>query len=246
MTQDAFFKLTYGIYIIAASAESKSSAYLGNTAFQVTAEPPQIAISSHKENDTTALIQESGYFSLSVLKETASLSTIGLLGYRHGKEVDKLASLNHYYTKNNTPVVLEDSLAWFECRVKQTVDTGSHLLFIGEVIDNGTIGEDARAMDYRFYREELKAYASENAPTYVNLNRLNDSIEVKAEQPVAKEKSEEAFDPRKFRCMMCEYVYDPAKGDPHGKIPPGTSFEDLPEDWICPICGVGKDMFDEY
>ena len=49
----------------------------------------------------------------------------------------------------------------------------------------------------------------------------------------------------KWRCVVCEYVYDPAEGDSENKIPPGTSFEDLPEDWECPVCGAGKDEFEK-
>jgi rubredoxin len=50
---------------------------------------------------------------------------------------------------------------------------------------------------------------------------------------------------KKYRCTVCEYVYDPARGDPDNGIAPGTSFEDLPEDWVCPECGVGKELFEE-
>lgn len=49
----------------------------------------------------------------------------------------------------------------------------------------------------------------------------------------------------KWRCVPCDYLYDPDEGDPEGNIPPGTAFEDLPDDWECPICGVGKDEFEE-
>ncbi|MEM2135613.1 MAG: rubredoxin [Candidatus Freyarchaeota archaeon] len=48
----------------------------------------------------------------------------------------------------------------------------------------------------------------------------------------------------KWRCTVCDYVYDPEIGDPDGGIPPGTAFEDLPEDWVCPVCGASKDMFE--
>ncbi|WP_084413182.1 rubredoxin [Desulfovirgula thermocuniculi] len=48
----------------------------------------------------------------------------------------------------------------------------------------------------------------------------------------------------KWVCTVCGYEYDPAKGDPEGKIPPGTPFAELPDDWVCPICGVGKDQFE--
>lgn len=48
----------------------------------------------------------------------------------------------------------------------------------------------------------------------------------------------------KYVCTACGYIYDPAVGDPDVGIPAGTSFESLPEDWVCPVCGVGKDMFE--
>ncbi len=47
----------------------------------------------------------------------------------------------------------------------------------------------------------------------------------------------------KYVCNVCGYVYDPSEGDPANDIEPGTSFEDLPEDWACPLCGVGKEEF---
>ena len=47
----------------------------------------------------------------------------------------------------------------------------------------------------------------------------------------------------KYKCDPCGYIYNPEVGDPDNGIAPGTAFEDLPEDWVCPICGVGKDMF---
>jgi rubredoxin len=50
---------------------------------------------------------------------------------------------------------------------------------------------------------------------------------------------------KKYVCDLCGWVYDPAQGDPDGGIAPGTAFEDIPEDWVCPLCGVGKDQFSE-
>jgi rubredoxin len=49
----------------------------------------------------------------------------------------------------------------------------------------------------------------------------------------------------KYRCETCGYEYDPAVGDPDNGIESGTPFEDLPDDWVCPLCGVGKDMFEK-
>jgi len=49
---------------------------------------------------------------------------------------------------------------------------------------------------------------------------------------------------KKYVCTACGYVYGPAKGDPDGGIQPGTAFEDIPNDWVCPLCGVGKEDFE--
>jgi rubredoxin len=49
---------------------------------------------------------------------------------------------------------------------------------------------------------------------------------------------------KKYRCIPCGYIYDPVQGDPDSGIAPGTTFEDIPDDWVCPICFVGKDDFE--
>ena len=49
---------------------------------------------------------------------------------------------------------------------------------------------------------------------------------------------------QKYVCSVCRYEYNPEKGDPDNGIAPGTAFEDLPEDWVCPVCQVEKDMFE--
>lgn len=49
---------------------------------------------------------------------------------------------------------------------------------------------------------------------------------------------------QRYKCLACEYVYDPAVGDPDNGVEPGTLWEDVPDDWVCPLCGVGKDLFE--
>jgi rubredoxin len=61
-----------------------------------------------------------------------------------------------------------------------------------------------------------------------------------AENERNKEKGAEM---KKYVCDVCGYVYDPAEGDPDNGVEPGTAFEDIPDDWVCPLCGVGKDQF---
>jgi rubredoxin len=55
--------------------------------------------------------------------------------------------------------------------------------------------------------------------------------------------SERSIEMKKYICDVCGYVYDPQVGDPDNNIPAGTAFEDLPDDWTCPVCGAGKDDF---
>ncbi|MBN1163953.1 MAG: rubredoxin [Candidatus Krumholzibacteriota bacterium] len=50
---------------------------------------------------------------------------------------------------------------------------------------------------------------------------------------------------KKWKCLVCGYIYDPVEGDPDGDVDPGTPFEDLPDDWVCPDCGAGKEEFEE-
>ncbi len=50
-------------------------------------------------------------------------------------------------------------------------------------------------------------------------------------------------DMKKYRCVPCDYIYDPLLGDPENLIAPGTAFDDLPDDWVCPECYVGKEEF---
>jgi rubredoxin len=50
---------------------------------------------------------------------------------------------------------------------------------------------------------------------------------------------------KKYKCALCGYVYDPTVGDPDGGVEPNTPFEDIPDDWVCPVCGASKDQFEE-
>jgi rubredoxin len=56
---------------------------------------------------------------------------------------------------------------------------------------------------------------------------------------------EEEIKMQKWKCKVCGYIYDPEKGDADGNIPPNTPFDKLPDDWVCPVCGAPKDMFEK-
>jgi rubredoxin len=131
------------------------------------------------------------------------------------------------------PIVTDSSVAWFECNVKQSFEVGTHIIFIGEVIDNGIIEEMGKPLTYSYYREVLKGYSPKNAPTYIEKEKIESSTEKIEQQSEV------------WQCQLCHFEYESAKGDPISGIPAGTSFLDLPDDWVCPICGADKSMFEK-
>ncbi len=231
MNYKAFFKLSYGLYVISSSVEGKKNGYVANTAFQVTADPGQLAISCNKDNLSCSVIQESGKFSISVLKQEASSSLIGNFGYHSGKDIEKFEDVEYFMSEEGIPVVTQDCLAWFTCKVVQTLDVGTHILFIGELIDNDVIDDAGEPLTYDYYHRVKKAFSPKNAPTYIDESLLET------------EESEE--NKGEHKCLACGYIYDPTEGDPDGGIAPGTPFEEIPDDWTCPVCGATKDMFTE-
>jgi len=233
MNFETYFKISYGLYIVTTQSGNKKGGYIANTLFQVTATPPQFAISCNKENYTTNLIKESGVFGFSVLSEKASPSLIGNFGYKSGRDFDKFAGVNYFTGKTGSPIVTDSSVAWFECKVTQSYEVGTHVIFIGEVIDNGSIEEKVKSLTYSYYREVLKGYSPKNAPTYIEKTNLEAIISDQKKQLDV------------WQCQLCHYEYEEEKGDPISGIAPGTSFLELPDDWTCPICGAGKMLFEK-
>lgn len=230
----ALHKLSYGLYIIASQFEEQKAGYVANTAFQVTSSPAQLAISCHKNNDTTDVILKSGAFSVSVLKKELDIKIIGNFGFMPSTETDKFASIKTINGNTGAPIVIDESVAWFDCKVVQALDLGSHILIIGEILD-GQILSNEEPLTYDYYREKYKMLAPKNAPTYVEPANLG---EANIESPPSIEKDFE-----EHICVICGYKYCEEEGDPSLGIPPGTRFEDLPDDYKCPICNAGKNYF---
>ena len=223
---DAFFKISYGLYIVSAESAGKMGGYVSNAVFQVTAEPAQFAVCCSKNNYTASLINESRAFSISVLKKDTPQDIISLFGYKSGKDVNKFEKVKYIKKITGAPILVEETLAWFECRVVQTVDVGTHLLFTAEIVSNELI-EDGEPLTYSYYREARKGKAPKNAPTYISPEKVN----------------KQATASKKYKCLICGYTYDPSEGDPEGKIPAGTEFSGLPDSWQCPVCGADKGSF---
>ena len=218
---EAFFKISYGLYVVCSGSESRGNGYISNTVFQVTSDPPHFATCCSKDNFTAGLIQSSGVFSVSVLHRDAGSGTIATFGYKSGKETNKLEGAKLTYGETGVPIVLDDAIAFLECRVIHTHDLGSHLMFIGELVQAEVLDSDQDPLTYLHYRTVKKGLAPKNAPTYIEKSRLD--------------KKAKAQENARFECPACGYIYDEAKE--------GTRFGDLPENWICPLCGSEKEDF---
>jgi len=245
MNYAAFHKLTYGLYIIATEHEGEKVGYIANTAFQITAEPSKIAISCNKDNYSVKKILDSKRFSLSVLSKEVDTSLIGKFGFMSGTEVDKFQGVETITAKTGAPVVVDSSVAWFDCKVLDWSDVGTHYLIIAEVIDGDVLSSE-EPLTYAYYHSKYKMRSPKNAPTYIAEEKLDDEpepqfTEEKAEEVVEEKESDKTV----YSCSICGFQYDPEEGDPSLGIPPGTSFEDLPDDWKCPICNAGKEYFKE-
>jgi flavin reductase (DIM6/NTAB) family NADH-FMN oxidoreductase RutF/rubredoxin len=228
MNIEAYFKITYGLYIVCSINGNKRNGYISNTVFQVTAEPAQFAVACNKNNFTADLIKQSNVFSISVLERDPKPETISIFGYKSGKDLEKFANFNYKTGKTGAPILLDDSIAWFECEVVQTFDVGSHLVFVGKVIDGDLIDNSKEPLTYAYYREVKKGKSPKNAPTYMAPKSTGEPKTAKYPE---------------YECPECGYIYEQDKGDSSKGINPGTPFEDLPDKWVCPICGVKKSLF---
>ena len=225
MDTRALYKLGYGMYVIGSRNNGQLNAQIANTVFQITSEPPTVAVSINKQNLTHEFIQTSKVFSASVLCQDTPLPFIGNFGFKTGRETNKLEGINYKIGETGAPVIIDYAVSYLEARVIQEMDVGTHTIFIGEVVNAEVIKEEV-CMTYDYYHQIKRGTTPRAAPTY-------------AEQKGGSKQM------AKYQCSVCGYIYEPENGDPVGGIDPGTPFEDLPDDWVCPICGAAKSDFEK-
>ncbi|HSV49627.1 MAG TPA: flavin reductase [Candidatus Acidoferrales bacterium] len=227
MDTKALYKLSYGVYIVTSGKEGRPcNGQIANTVFQVSSEPATIAISINKKNYTHEVIKENGSFAVSVLSNDAPLSFIGNFGFKSGRTIDKFQGVNYQAGALCARIVTDYTVAYLEAKVFKEIDVYTHTIFIGEVTDAKVIS-DAQPMTYDYYHQIKKGATPPSAPTYI--------------APTPQPTKEAAG--LKYECKVCGYVYNPAVGDPDSGIAPGTPFEKLPDDWVCPICKAPKSQF---
>lgn len=156
MNQKAMYKLSYGLFVLTSAAGGRESGCIINTAGQVTSEPNRVSIAVNKANFTHDLVKESGQFNLSVLSESANFDTFKHFGFQSGRETDKFAGYGACRRSANGLYYITDGTNAFLCAsVEQTVDLGTHTLFIAGV-DDVELLADVPSATYAYYQSHIK------------------------------------------------------------------------------------------
>lgn len=221
----ALYNISYGLYIISSGNRQKGNGFVANAFFQVTAEPPRFAVCCNKDNYSANLIKTTGAYAVSVLHQKASMELIGTFGYKSGEDIDKFKDTDFYYGSTGVPIVKSDSMAVLECKLVEILEVGTHYIFIGELLHAQSIGSDTEPLTYSYYRNEMKGFAPKNAPTFIDKSKLDKT-------ETSENTSPQSYS--KYKCKVCGFLYEEK---------PGALFEDLPDNWKCPVCGVGKKDF---
>ncbi len=212
--------LSYGMYAIGVQDGTRTNACIVNTVMQVTraapSVPPLVALSMSQDNFSCECIEKTGVFTISVLSRETPATVIGALGFLSGRGTDKLQNIRHKVLQEGVPVIKENTCCWFLCKVQGVLPAGRQKLFVAEIVA-GSDEAKGVPMTYHYYRKTLGGAAPKNAPGY--LPQPRDSLDGNSGEA--------------FVCSVCGYVYRD----------PNFGFEELPEDWKCPICKMPKKAF---
>lgn len=149
-------ELSYGLYVVTSSDGTYKNGLIVNTAFQVSADPAKIAVCVCKNSFTHGIIEKSRVFNVMPLEQQTPMVFIGNFGFRTGRNYDKFAKVACTAGKNGCPVVAEHTLSCIEVRVEQTVDVGTHTLFIGAVTTGQVFNSSGIPLTYAYYHTVIK------------------------------------------------------------------------------------------
>ncbi|SDA78989.1 NADH-FMN oxidoreductase RutF, flavin reductase (DIM6/NTAB) family [Lachnospiraceae bacterium G11] len=206
MNTKAMYKLSYGLFVCTAVRGEKKNGCIINTAIQVASEPNTISIAVNKANYTHDMIVETGVCNVSVISQEAKFDLFKHFGFQSGRDVDKFVDYpasSYKMAENGVPYITEGTNAFFSLKVKQTVDLGSHTLFICEPTAMEVLS-DVTSVTYEYYQNNIKP-----KPEAVGTTPKGETV---------------------WRCRICGYEW---------------VGEELPDDFICPICKHPKADFEK-
>ena len=166
MDVSALFKFSSGLYVVSADDGERAGACLVNTGLQVTSNPLQVSVTVNKENFTEGAIERAGHFSLAVVDESADMLFVGRFGFRTSATEDKYDGISSATATTGDPYPTEHVCSYVACNVVQTLDVGTHVTFVGEVVDAGNLS-DVAPMTYAYYHGTLKGKTPPKASSYI-------------------------------------------------------------------------------
>ena len=155
MDNQAFFKLSYGLFVLTARQDGKDNGCIINTVMQVTDQPKRIQIAVNKQNYTHDMIAATGQFNVSVLSQDAVFWVFQHYGFQSGRDVDKFENIPEARTENGIRYVEGCTNAVLSGKVIQTIDCGTHTLFLAEVTDAKVLSNEP-SMTYQYYFDHVK------------------------------------------------------------------------------------------
>ncbi len=180
MDKKAMYNLSYGLFVLTSAREGKDNGCIINTAIQVTNDPDRISIAVNKANYTQEIVKESGRFNISILSEEVGFELFKRFGFQSGREVDKFADLlDLKRSANGLYYITAGTNAYLSATVEQTLDLGSHTLFIASVDDMEVLSSIPSAT-YAYYQSHIKPKPARQASTGKTA----------------------------WRCTVCGYVYE--------------------------------------
>ena len=189
MDKTAIFKLSYGLFVVGTSFDGKDNGCVVNTVMQVTSEPMKVSTVIAKSNLTHDMVLSSRKYTVSVFSEDIPAETIGIFGFKSGRDTDKYENVKFERDAQGIPYLTEGVNAYLSCEVETVQDLGTHTMFIANVVDAETFN-DTDSMTYAYYRKYRKGTAPKAAPTY---------SEAKDEPKTAK---------TSYKCSVCGYVHE--------------------------------------
>ena len=195
----ALFNLSYGLFVLTARQGDQDNGCIINTAAQVTDTPRRISITVNKANLTHAMVLKTGAFNLSVLSQETPFKLFERFGFASGRDGNKLHGIDFCRTVNGICYIPQSANAVISANVVNTVDLGTHTLFIADVTEAHVLS-GAPSVTYAYYFAHIKP-----------------------KPPILGEQK------KGFVCRICGYVYE---GD------------ELPGDFICPLCKHGVADFE--
>jgi len=163
MNPNTFRNLSYGVYVVSTWDKGRPTGCTANCAMQITAEPATIAISINHDNFTNGCIKDCGHFAVSILAEDSEPSLIGSFGFRSGRDTDKFAGVESEIVAGLP--VLKAGCGTIVCKVLSSMETATHTVFLGEVIEAEP--RPGTPMTYAYYHNVIKGKTAKNAPTYI-------------------------------------------------------------------------------